>query len=604
VEFWTEVARDRILPSMQRVARLALAWSLCALALGCRAEQQAAWLELRRVEPSLLEPGGIVRVEGKGFPVGQACELRLRGQCFRPGLQSVAVAGRVPCRALSDELVAATLDEPTLRALGQRGSFEGALQVAFRVRSGEGLVTGTLPVRLDLGDPSATSTAAEQRLRQSARKLLDFGGIAVADEEPVLSGLVAASARLGSRAAELGLRRGDVIERAGGVSVHSLADLAPPAGAQRVALRVLRSGQSAPLELWLPLQGLFAPNLSAALSRLSALLAWLFVCVLSLSPLPSAVPWLVRNAQRLRHGPPPALGLWGGTRSERSSALHSRGSLGWFGGVALQLVLSAAGVALVWLEPAGLLAVRSLSLYLGFAALSIMLTLLSEQGTPSQRLRVALGLGSRMLVMGLLIACACALHGTRCFDGMVEGQGSWPWRWALLQKPALLLAFPLYVIYASRLGAATLALQVPGRAALLLEAERVLTNVVLCGLGVAIFAGGWRSPLELEGLDPRLAGAVCFVLKLWAFALLLSLARRLDWGERLPARAVALWCAATVALTALWLWLEPDAVVELTLGRALALGLPIFALLTAVRAAARPRAHEASALSAGRPESA
>jgi hypothetical protein len=186
-----------------------------------------------------------------------------------------------------------------------------------------------------------------------------------------------------------------------------------------------------------------------------------------------------------------------------------------------------------------------------------------------------------MLVMGVLVACACALSGTRSFDGMVEWQGGWPFRWALFQKPALLVAFPLYVIYASRLGASTLALEVDGRAARLLVAERVLTNIVLSALGSAIFAGGWQSPgeLEVEGLDPRLLGAALFVAKAWTFAWLLWVTRRAGFGERLRTRTVALGCFATAAWTALWIWLEPSPAFEIALGRAL--GLTLIALLAA-----------------------
>jgi hypothetical protein len=247
---------------------------------------------------------------------------------------------------------------------------------------------------------------------------------------------------------------------------------------------------------------------------------------------------------------------------------------------------SVGGVLLVWLEPVGFLAVRSISLYLGFAALSVALTLMSDGGTLRDRARTASGIAGRMLVMGVLIACACALSGTRAFDGMVEWQGGWPVRWALLQKPALLVAFPLYVVFASRLGAATLALEAPGRAARLLIAERVLTNVVLCALGVAIFAGGWQSPpeLDIEGIDPRLIGALLFVAKAWGFAWLLSIGRRAGWGEGLRAPSIALACIATVGLTALSIWLEPSYAIELAIGRALGGSFVIVALVTVVRA--------------------
>ncbi len=610
---------------MRRLAAWAFACSLCTALAGCGAQPEAAWLELHAVEPATLASGAALRVSGSGFPPGAPCELRLRGTSYGPGRNPRAVAATLRGRALSGELAAATFDEQAFGALGERGSFEGELVLAFPVRRGQGYVTGARHLRLELVPAIEPwpSAAAEQQLREHARRLLELTGIAVADEEPTGWGLVVGAASAHSRAASLGLRAGDVIERAGGASVRSLADLAPAPGARHLSLRIRRPGRPEPLALSLPLQGLFAPEVGVDLSRLSALVAWLLCCVLLLSPVPSPAPWLARAVLTLRHGPPPALGLWGAPRLRRASLLARARALLW------PCAFSAGGVVLIWREPAGLLAVRSLSLYLGFAALSIALALTSGRGGRAQRARAALGIAGNVLVLGVLVACACALYGTRSFDGMVEGQGAWPYAWAVLQKPALLVAFPLYLVYAGRLSATALALEahppdpgaveaardggslpasqpravVPaarranasGRRARrqpwatrittrLRVAERVLTHVVLSAFGAAVFAGGWQSPLELPGVDPRLLGAVCFVLKAWLFAWLLALGRRLGWGERLSRRAVALACAASIALTWLWLWLEPDAVLELALGRALGASLLVFALVTAVRA--------------------
>jgi hypothetical protein len=329
---------------------------------------------------------------------------------------------------------------------------------------------------------------------------------------------------------------------------------------------------------------------SAELARLSALFAWLLCCVALLWPRAALVRRLARTLRRARRAPAAALGVWGGAieplrrGSRRRRTLHALRAALW------PAALSLAGVLLVWLEPVGFLAVRSISIYLGLCAISVSLTLMSDAGTRAERRRAAAGVAGRMLVMGVVIACACALSGTRAFDGMVVGQGAWPARWALFQQPALLVAFPLYVVFASRLGAATLALEARGRAAQLLVAERVVTNVVLCALGVAIFAGGWQSPDEIfvDGLDPRLIGALLYVLKTWAFAWLLSLARRIGLGDGLRKRGIAATCVATVALTGLWLWLEPSPAVELAIGRAL-FGSAGVVLLAALGFARGPR---------------
>jgi hypothetical protein len=535
----------------------------------------------------LLEPGATLRVEGSGFPVGETCELWLRGRSYRAGSSSMKVALGLRARALSEEDIAVALDSRALSALGGgHGTFEGDVQLAFRTAAGAQPLRGTRHIRLDFSSSPGAGPAHEQRLRERAARVLDFAGITLAEEEPTLSGLVVSSVRDADPAAVLGVRPGDVIVRSAGVSIHSLEDFAPPLNAQRIELYLRRGGQVAPLELGL--LGLFAPDLSPEFSRLSALLFWLFAAVLLLAPWPPGVRSLAHGLFDSRHRPRSSLGLWT-AQPTRSPARHRRArwvpSVPWVTGAVLPLGLSLAGVVLVCFRPPGLLAVRSLSVCLTLGALQIALSLMSGEGAPLSRLRAALGTAGQMSVMGVLIACACALVGTRSLDGIVEGQGAWPWCWALLQKPALLVAFPLYVACASRLRASPLQTWGMGGVQWLLLSERVLFNAVLCSLGVAIFAGGWQSPLGLatSGLVARLVGAVLFVLKTWGFAWLLRRVRRLGRGEALSWPALGLGCLGSVGLTALWLWLEPSPEVELAIARALAESLALAALVTALR---------------------
>jgi hypothetical protein len=414
-----------------------------------------------------------------------------------------------------------------------------------------------------------------------------------------MSGLVVARTRPGGLAASLGLEPGDVIERAGGVTVHSLSDLAPPLDARRVPLRVRKPGQAQRLDLALALYGFDARDLGVELARLSMLLTGLLLCVLFLSPVPSPVPALVRALERLRSGSRSTLGLWNGaTEGSAPSTTRARASH-----KATAFALSVLGVLLIRMAPADWLAVRALSLHLGFCALSVTLGLLTDTGSLGARARAGLGLTARMLAMGVLVACACALFGARSFDALVDGQGPWPWHWALLQKPALLCAFPFYVALASDLGASRPVAQAKTSTRRALELRAVTCNVVLCALGVVIFAGGWQSPLQPAGVDVKLIGAAWFVAKTWVFAGLLSVTRHVGWAGSIRARTVALGCAATLGLTVLWLWLEPSATVELALGRTLAASLSLFALITAIRVSSLAAAARAS-VSAPRSENA
>jgi hypothetical protein len=392
--------------------------------------------------------------------------------------------------------------------------------------------------------------------------------------------------RADSPAARLGLRSGDVIARSAGVSVHALGDLAPPPYARSITWGV-RSPDGSRETHVLALTGLDTPDPGAGLDRLSVLLTWLLGCVLLLGPWQSPALWLLQARARLQRAPRSELGLWGGDATEQDAPSRMRRGFD----VLSKLALSVLGVAVVRFEPAGFLAVRSVSIYLGLCAASTVLAL-TGAGSVRARLGAALATVGRMSVMGVLVAAACAQNGTRALDGMVHAQGAWPWEWGVATRPALLLAFPLYVVFASRLGGESLAVAARGPIGALVIGERVITNVVLAALGAAMFAGGWQSPSPWPWpeLDARLAGALAFVLKTWGFAWLLHAARRLALGSGLRVWLVVAGCALVAGLTALEVWLEPVPVIERALGRAVcasALLVLVFALLERARETAR-----------------
>jgi hypothetical protein len=560
---------------------------------GCGGGRSVELLSLEAVEPRLLEPGTTLRVLGSGLPVGRPCSVELTGQLARPGAPPLPVHTAARGRAISEDAVELALGEAELAALGDHGSFSGELLLAFEGHGGRARVTGRLQVRLDLVQPMARGAAHRQALRQRARAAMAHVGIVPREEAATVTGLTIDWARPDSVAARAGLRHGDVIVRAGGVAIHTLGDLAPPPGAPQLALSVRRPPAHDAQPVGLSLAGLDGPAVDVGLGRLSVLLTFVFASLLMFSPLPSPAQWLARCMSRLRQAPPPELGLWGGSLDlrPRPASLPGR-TLRRARRLAWPLAISAGAALLVWLEPAGLLRLRSASVYLAFAAVSITLTLMSDSGTRRERLRAAAEVGFRIAVMAVVLLCACALSGTRTFDGMVAEQGAWPHQWGLFRKPALLLSFPLYVVYAARLGAATLALDGPGHVSRLLVLERVLTNVVLCSVGAAIFLGGWQTPpdLYLEWMPLRLAGGLLFVLKCWALASVLSAARRMGLGAALRSATTVATSLSIVALTALWLWLEPAEALELALGRATLATLALVALASAaqVALAARP----------------
>ncbi|MDD9934682.1 MAG: hypothetical protein OXT09_13820 [Myxococcales bacterium] len=549
---------------------LLLSWLL----LACAGPAEVELLSLERVEPRLVEPGAQLRVLGSGLPVGREGEVTLSGRVRRPGAPTREVSATAVGRALSEDELVLRLGAAAFAELGEHGTFEGELRLAFEAAEGNGRITGTLPATLDLVQPMARGPVHRHGLRERAREVLGFVGIVPAQSASTLAGLVIDWTRPGSEAERAGLVHGDVIVAAGGVTVHSLGDLAPAPNRSALRLQVRTPPQRDARPIALSLAGLDAPTIDISDQRLSIVLCFTLLCLLLLSPLPPPAAWFARWRERLRSAPPQRLRLWGG---QRRAALPAGASLLARADRLARCVLwpaalSLAAVLVVLLEPAGVLRLRSLSIYLAFAAVSVGLSFLAETGSARARVRVAADVGFRMMVLVVLILCACALSGTRTFDGMVADQGAWPWQWALFRKPALLISFPLFLVFAARLGAATLALgdeHRPGAAARLLVAERVLTNVVLSAIAVAVYAGGWQSPPEiyLEQVPPRLTGAVLFVLKCWGFAAVLQLARRVELGARLRWPATAAVCAAVVVLTALDVYLDPSQALDLALGR-------------------------------------
>jgi hypothetical protein len=604
---------------MQRAARLAIACNFCCILDGCGSEhaRRARTLDITALEPTWVEPGSRLQVTGTGFPPRAPCELTFDGWIQPPGAARKQISTQLEGSAASEHQVVLDLDDAGIAALGGQGTFSGALGLRC-VRANQVAVSAPLQVRLDLFESSFRGSARERELVERARRFVDFAGIRSADSRGAMHGLVVAEIRPGSLAAAVRLAPGDTILEAGGVAVHSLRDLAPAVGTRAFSVRVRRMTRVRAETVVFTLAGFDAPEPPAALQRLGFLLALSLAAMCAIGSV-RALAWRqLGTRERVDRVASSALGLWGGPLSTGPWTRLRR--------AVLPALTSAAGVwflASAWVD---FLALRSISLYFGFAALSTALTLMNGCGGLARRARSAAAMLGRMSVLGVLLACACALSGTRSLAGMAAEQGAWPWQWAGLQRPALLLAFPLYCAFAAELGAASLQLgagsargpRSRGWLRRLLEssviAERVFTNVALCVLGVVVFAGGWQSPDELAGLLPACAlGGSLFVLKAWALAGVLATARRQCWARRLRRRGSALGCLATIGLTALWLWLDPKLALELELvfGRALAiavlcLGLWFalerrvcawFAALLAREAGPRPR-HSSRARSA------
>lgn len=558
---------------------LARAGWLLFIALGavaCGGGRSVSLLELEApsgvIDLGVLQRGSQVELQGRGFPVGGLGTARLIGTLRAPDQSVRRIERAIDVSAVTgDQLVVET--DAVLDALGGRGTFEGRLRVEFRARTADATLTAEQPVLLDL---SALPVSEQHELRAHALRLLDRLGVEVSDDVTTHDGVTVSGTRAGSHAALLGLREGDVIERAAGVRVHALGDLVPPPLASVLELHARRVGMAAPITLHVPLDASVETS-ALPLSRMAWWIGWALGLSLVFGTRESLGVRALRAVQAAfatgkAGGAGRTLGVFG-AEPPATNARRSR--------VLLSLVLSFGGVMLVCFEPAGFLSVRSITLYLPLVAVGVALALMRQGKSARERWRDAVALLGRMTVMGAVLACACALSGTRALDGIVAPQGAWPWQWGVLQHVALLAGLPLFIVYGAQIGDAEPGAVQASKWDRLLTLERVLTNVVLASLGAGIFFGGWQSPLWLT-LGPwpeRLPGALWFVLKAWGVALALASARKR--GAALRKQTTLALCAAMIALTLLEVLLEPSAgmlrfsgqLLSVALGVALALSL-------------------------------
>jgi hypothetical protein len=551
------------------------------------------------IELGVLERGSEVEIAGRGFPVGGAGTARLIGVLRAPGENTRRLERAVDVTAVTGERLALRADA-VIDVLGGRGTFEGRLRVEFRARAANATLTAEQPVVLDL---SALTVSEQHALRVHALSVLDRLGIEVSEDATTHEGVTVSVARAASHAALLGMREGDVIERAAGVRVHALGDLVPPPLASVLELHVRRIGTSAPVTVHLPLDASVETS-ALPLERLSWLIGWAIglalafghrssLAVRGLLAIKTAFAGELRERSEPREGVGPDGLCPAGGGTAYVPPIIKAGALGVFGGepvapeqrrrrVLLVMVASFFGVMLVCFEPAGFLSVRSITLYLPLVAVSVALAVMRRGKSTRQRGREGLLVLRRMTVMGAVLACACALSGTRALDGIVAPQGAWPWQWGVLQHLALLSGVPLFLVYGAQIGdAEPSASHGPAKLGRLLVLERVLTNVVLAAFGAAIFFGGWQSPLWMT-LGPwpeRLPGALLFVLKAWGVAFALASAR--ERGATIRKRTTLILCGAMIVLTTLEVLLEPTRGIlrftgqtfSVALGTALGLGL-------------------------------
>jgi hypothetical protein len=222
----------------------AAAFCLVLLA-ACRAYDDLPLLEVKAIEPSEIEPGATLRIEGSGFPLGHDPEIVLRGSVHRPGRPTTTIEARLRGVVRSESLIEAPVEEAVITALGGRATVDGELRVGFVSADGRRNVFASELARIDFLPDTPTQLRAqsirEERIGAEPVAAHAFG-LELSREELGTAGVRVVSVHRGSLAAEQGIEPGDRVMGLDGVRIYSWRDFVPDPSKSESEVFVARDG--------------------------------------------------------------------------------------------------------------------------------------------------------------------------------------------------------------------------------------------------------------------------------------------------------------------------------------------------------------------------
>jgi NADH-quinone oxidoreductase subunit H len=496
-----------------------LGWALTGLVLalvaalaGCQSEGAPPLISVDKLSPRELETGEHLRIEGVGFPEGKVAHVTFHGALYRPGRESVTGA-TVELTAVATS--ASLVDVPITDAVsalftGARGealhtTFAGDVTVAFAAKSPAAPpIAGTRSsVWVDVRPAPAASVQADA-LAEDGACAASFVGLKLSPE-PGLSGLVVREVGSGLPGEAAHLALGDILTEWNGVRVHSVSDLATPAGQRGVWVRLERAGEANEMLAQLSLVGMGAPPLSSVTSSAVILGLGAVLYLLFLTPTPPFFAFLLFYAAEAR---------------ERDAAARGRSAPALWKLAACALSTS--------------LLVFPLSRWMGLADLDVAvlscvwvtaLTLTALFSAPREPGGHVVTTAARGALRAALLATPWALTvggvvirvGSLGLTDIVERQGGNPWQFLAFQSPPLLGVWLLSM-------ATELAVRKRGGS----DAIRVS---VVCAVSAALLFGGFALPgvsADEVLATPWLTamGAVLFALKTWLLVVFVAVIRR------------------------------------------------------------------------------
>lgn len=512
------------------------------LLLGCSAPSSGpGLLQLTELSAREVGRGDKLEITGAGFPEGRIARLTFRGDVFRPGRAAAHdVEVSIPAQTATPHLLEATISEQLVSTLcghddGAHATFRGDLTAAFAPRkSGAPPVAGTLQgIVLDI-DPSHESDDNRALAVKEGERFAAFLGLSLASDAS--APLRIQKVEPESRAAQVGLAAGDVLEELSGVRLNDVADFVPPPRARTARVALHRGGVAEAAVMAIDVAEFKPGTLSDLTPALALVGSALLALLLTLSPLGRFSTWLasaVSARARSRNDSPRE--QWLSVARGLSGALPA--SAPAYFGVALAsslLALGALGVPLVAREldlPILLLAAGNALLVAGF---------LSQLG---QRGQLSLSAGARrafwVLVNQLPLASALLVGvlsvGSLRADDFAGAQAGMPWRFLAFASPlhflALLLGVLSLVPEGTLLSSSSSSLPRPAATRWPALAAVEWAHLVLCaGLLTITLLGGfavpWLSELDrVSSVGRMAAGAGLLILKTFGVVLLVATLR-------------------------------------------------------------------------------
>jgi len=359
----------------------------------------------------------------------------------------------------------------------------------------------------------------------------------------------------GGPAVSQGIGFGDRVQAIDGVWVDSRSDFLSTPGEPRTRVEVVRSGESDARVISFDLESRVTADREAGVS--------LFVVGIGVLMLLMLLAFMAPTAR------------WLGWTSRQFATSHPRGD--WLRPLIETYNGREVSVRVRW-GLAGMAAAGLVTLTLGgfplmadiipggtdagmlvLVAIACRLTVvgLSRRDAQGGEAPSMLTLGLYQLPSLIVLVAVMVQTGSLRLEGVVQSQGPSPWQWLIFQQPAVLLAFPAFLVTSL----STVVSEQSDEAPWVLVVNRAFL-LVMSGVGTVLMWGGW-APIG-TGVLGELAGVVAFVCKAWVMllvALFIAHARRRERAGNPWAWAVL---SSMVAGAVSVAWLVSDIPTELS----------------------------------------